>query len=335
MTRISLVYLIAKKSVVGEKFVICLTLICVNYKLLFNKNKKGKIILKNKKQKTYTPRENPFGGHEFKKSLGQNFLRDKNLLTSIVRDAGVSSSSVVLEVGAGAGTLTQELASVAGAVLSMEVDKSLEPTLRELESGYHNLRVWFSDALKTDESEIIKNIKDLAGDLDCGKIKVVANIPYYITTPLIFKFLKMDEVSSITIMVQKEVAERIVSSTSSGEYGSLSVMVNYYGKASIKRVVDKTMFYPVPKVDSAVLHIEKDENRDREMEHTLSVVVKQAFSARRKMLLNNLSEPFKISKPELEELFISCGLKPTVRAEELSVDNYLALSKKLVEYREK
>ena len=294
--------------------------------------------MKNKKREGYKPKENPFGGHEFKKSLGQNFLRDKNLLASIVRDAGVSSSSVVLEVGAGAGTLTREISIVAGAVVSMEVDRSLEPALRELESEQKNLKIWFSDALKTEDNEILNTIKEFISTKDTNfkvdKIKVVANIPYYITTPLIFKFLKMEEVSSITVMVQKEVAERIVSNTSSGEYGSLSVMVNYYGKASIKRVVDKTMFYPVPKVDSAVLHIEKDENRDRAIEPVLSQVVKTAFSARRKMLLNNLSDPFKISKPELEEMFLSLGLKPTVRAEELSIDNYLALSKKLVEYKQ-
>ena len=178
--------------------------------------------------------EKPFEGHEFKKSLGQNFIRDINLLKSIVCDAGVSTEDFVLEIGAGAGTLTKELALSARAVVSMEVDSSLEENLRNLEKEQENLRIWFSDGLKTDNNSILEKFKTEFGVVP-SSIKVVANIPYYITTPLIFKFLKFEQVSSLTLMIQKEVAERIVSKSSTGEYGSLSVMVNYFGEPKITR----------------------------------------------------------------------------------------------------
>lgn len=284
-----------------------------------------------RKQHANSFKNNPFSGHEFKKSLGQNFLRDKNLLQSIVRDAGVDKSSLVLEVGAGAGSLTQELAIFAGAVVSMEVDKSLEPQLRELETENSNLKIWFADALKTEGTEIEQTLVDFAktvsSDIDLNAIKVVANIPYYITTPLIFKFLKLDKVSSVTIMVQKEVAERVVSKTCSGEYGALSVMVNYYGTPSIKRTVGKTMFYPVPKVDSAVLHIDVNPAREKEIEEILSRVVKASFAKRRKTLVNNLSEEFLISKAQTTEIIENCGLKATARAEELDISQFINLAK--------
>ena len=289
--------------------------------------------MKDRNSKDVKIYKKPFANHEFKKSLGQNFLRDKNLLMSIVHDAGVTNESVVLEVGAGAGTLTREIASKAGAVLSMEVDKSLQNVLEELEREFLNLKVWFADALKTPSEDIICKLKTVAdsvsNNLYSEKIKVVANIPYYITTPLIFKFLNIEEVTSITIMVQKEVAERVVSHASKGEYGALSVMVNYYGEPSIKRIVSKVMFYPMPKVDSAVLHIEKKPNRDRGIQKILEVVVKSAFSARRKMLVNNISEAFNIEKPTIVEILNKINIKPTVRAEELTIDQYIQLSREL------
>lgn len=289
-----------------------------------------------KKQQTNNFKNNPFDGHEFKKSLGQNFLRDKNLLQSIVRDAGVNKSSLVLEVGAGAGALTCEIASFAGAVVSMEVDKSLEPRLREMEQSTPNLKIWFADALKTEsqiiEDKLIKFAKSVACEVNCNEIKVVANIPYYITTPLIFKFLKLDKVSSITIMVQKEVAERVVSKTSTGEYGALSVMVNYYGTPSIKRVVDKTMFYPVPKVDSAVLHIDVNRSREQGVEEILSRVVKASFAKRRKMLVNNLADEFGLDKSQIAQIMAECNLKPTARAEELDVTEFITLAKNFQTY---
>lgn len=270
----------------------------------------------------------PFLGHEFKKSLGQNFLRDKNLLKSIVRDGGVTEADVVVEVGAGAGTLTQEITTASKAVVSFEVDKSLEPTLRELEREHKNLKVVFKDALKTENDEIFNLLLDFAGE-GLESYKVVANIPYYITTPLIFKFLKDDRVSSITVMVQKEVAERIVSTNTEGEYGGISVLVHFYGTPEIKRIVKRDMFYPAPKVDSAVLNIEKRERVDRELAERLANVVKASFKTRRKMLINNLSNGLNVDKEKLLKIFGELGILPTARAEDLSPADFINLTQKL------
>ena len=282
--------------------------------------------------KTEKSSTRPFDGHEFKKSLGQNFIKDTNLLKSIVRDAGVKKNDFVLEIGAGAGTLTRELADSARGVLSMEVDSSLKENLRAIEEEKKNLSIWFSDGLKTENSDILNKFFEIFGEKP-EEIKVVANIPYYITTPLIFKFLRFEEVSTITIMVQKEVAERIVSRSSTGEYGALSVMVNYFGVPTIARRVDKTMFYPVPKVDSAVLKINKDKSRDKKIEPVLSEVVKRAFSMRRKTLVNNLDGLRGLTKADVQNMLLEMGKLSTVRAEELEIEDYLALSKKIEEKR--
>ena len=278
--------------------------------------------------------EKPFDGHEFKKSLGQNFIKDANLLRSIVRDAEVNENDFVLEIGAGAGTLTEELAKVSRFVLSMEVDHALEENLRALENNYNNLCVWFSDGLKTTNEEILQKFESEFGEKP-SSFKVVANIPYYITTPLIFKFLKFEEVQSISVMVQKEVAERVVSKSSTGEYGALSVMVNYYGEPKITRLVDKKMFYPVPKVDSAVLRILKNSNRDKDIENALTEIVRRAFSMRRKTLVNNLEGLNGLTKTEIASLLEEMGKLQTARAEELEITDFIILSKKIEENGQK
>ena len=287
-----------------------------------------------KENNGHTRAEKPFDGHEFKKSLGQNFIKDINLLKSIVRDAGVSENDFVLEIGAGAGTLTLELAKSAKYVISMEVDHSLEENLRGLEKDCSNLCVWFSDGLKTDNDEILNKFESVFGERP-KSIKVVANIPYYITTPLIFKFLKFDEVESVFVMVQKEVAERVVSRSSTGEYGALSVMVNYYGEPKIARLVDKKMFYPVPKVDSAVLGIIKNKNRDKQIEECLTEVVRRSFSMRRKTLVNNLDGLRGLSKIDISNIISDIGKKSTVRAEELEIEEFIILSQKIEEIGQK
>lgn len=274
--------------------------------------------------------QNPFSGHEFKKSLGQNFLRDTNLLKSIVRDAGVTDSDYVVEVGAGAGTLTRELADSAQKVLSFEVDRSLEPTLRELESNKLNLKIEFADALKTENTEILKLLENLAGN-KVESYKVVANIPYYITTPLIFKFLKDPKVTSITVMVQKEVAERIASGESDPEYGGISAIVQYYGETSIKRVVKRDMFYPAPKVDSAILSIVKKSGVDHDFGERLAKVIKVSFQNRRKQLANNLSTGLNIEKSVAIAILTELNISATIRAEELSVERFMQLTRKLDE----
>ena len=234
--------------------------------------------------------------HKFKKKFGQNFISDTNLLRAIVTDAGVNKDDEVLEIGAGAGTLTKELALSAKKVVSYEIDKDLQDIL--LSERPENVKYYFEDALAKKTSEIEKDF--LEG------YKVVANLPYYITTPLIFKFLEeSDRVESITIMVQKEVAERLVAPVGGKVYGILTVMANFYGKAEIKRIVKRTLFFPQPNVDSAIVRIDIDREKYKEIDkQKFSSFVRGAFAMRRKTLSNNLSASLGLSKEKLKE-FIS------------------------------
>ena len=191
--------------------------------------------------------------HKFKKQFGQNFISDVNLLKAIVSDAKVDKNDQVLEIGAGGGALTKWLSQVAEKVVSYEIDLSLESQLLSL--GLENVKFVFKDALKAPIEEIEK-------DFD-GGYKLVANLPYYITSPLIFKFLSQSsKVKSLTIMVQKEVAERIVAKAGSKDFGVLSLMCQFYSNPKITRNVGKQMFFPQPKVDSALVHLEIDKKGD-------------------------------------------------------------------------
>lgn len=270
-----------------------------------------------------------FGGHEFKKSLGQNFIKDKNLLSAIANDANITADDFVVEVGAGAGTLTEVLCDNAKFVLSYEIDTTLKTILSELESEYKNLKIEYADALKTSNEEILQTLESNAGE-KVDKYKLVANIPYYITTPLIFKFLKDEKVSSLTVMVQKEVAERIASSETSGDYGAISVIVHYLADVEIKRIVNKQMFYPVPKVDSAILQLTKKDGINLKEYEMLEKVVKSAFSNRRKVMVSNLSKDFHISKKTLVGALIELNINPLARAENLSVNDFIELTNKII-----
>lgn len=270
-----------------------------------------------------------FGGHEFKKSLGQNFIKDKNLLVAIANDANITADDFVVEVGAGAGTLTEVLCDNAKFVLSYEIDTSLKTILSELEGENKNLKIEYADALKTSNEEILQTIELNAGE-KVNEYKLVANIPYYITTPLIFKFLKDEKVSSLTVMVQKEVAERIASSETSGDYGAISVIVHYLADVEIKRIVNKQMFYPVPKVDSAILQLTKKGGVDLKEYAMLEKVVKSAFSNRRKVMVSNLSKDFHISKETLVGALTELNINPLARAENLSVNDFIELTNKII-----
>ncbi len=270
-----------------------------------------------------------FGGHEFKKSLGQNFIKDKNLLVAIANDANITADDFVVEVGAGAGTLTKVLCDNAKFVLSYEIDTSLKSILSELESENKNLKIEYADALKTSNEEILQTLESNAGE-KVDKYKLVANIPYYITTPLLFKFLKDEKVSSLTVMVQKEVAERIASSETSGDYGAISVIVHYLADVEIKRIVNKQMFYPVPKVDSAILQLTKKDSVNLKEYEMLEKVVKSAFSNRRKVMVSNLSKDFHISKETLVGALTELNINPLARAENLSVNDFIKLTNKII-----
>lgn len=255
--------------------------------------------------------------HKFKKQFGQNFLSDTNLLRAIVSDGEITKDDEVLEIGAGAGALTKILDEKAKKVVSYEIDTSLESELLSL--GLKNTKFVFDDALKLP-------IEKIEADFE-GEYKIVANLPYYITSPLIFKFLtQSDRAKSLTIMVQKEVAERIVARPGGKDYGVLSVMCQFYAEAKITRGVGRAMFYPMPKVDSAVVRLTRKPLPKGVDAQKFGTFVKKCFSMRRKTLANNLAGYCGHNKAEIENLLAGFDLK--IRPENLSLDQFLIIFKK-------
>ena len=259
----------------------------------------------------------------FNKALGQNFITDANLLDAIVADSGITPSDVVVEIGTGAGTLTRAIAKVAKKVYSFEVDRNLEAVLALSLQGVENAEVVFRDVLKMSDEQL----EAIVGK----KFKVVANLPYYITTPLAMRFIESTlEVESITIMVQKEVALRFVAKPNTPDYSAITLAIEMAGEAQITRNVSRTMFYPSPNVDSAVVRIDVDRNKlDGENVALLHKLVRSSFAMRRKTLANDLSVAFKIDKQTAAQIIVDAGFSPMVRGEALSLDDYKKLSKSL------
>ena len=259
----------------------------------------------------------------FNKALGQNFITDANLLDAIVADSGITPSDVVVEIGTGAGTLTRAIAKVAKKVYSFEVDRNLEAVLALSLQGVENAEVVFRDVLKMSDEQL----EAIVGK----KFKLVANLPYYITTPLAMRFIESTlEVESITIMVQKEVALRFVAKPNTPDYSAITLAIEMAGEAQITRNVSRTMFYPSPNVDSAVVRIDIDRNKlDGENVALLHKLVRSSFAMRRKTLANNLSVAFKIDKQTAAQIIGDAGFSPMVRGEALSLDDYKKLSKSL------
>ena len=257
----------------------------------------------------------------FNKALGQNFISDTNLLKGIVTDSGITPDDVVVEIGTGAGTLTRQIASVAKQVYSFEVDQNLIPVHELSLSGIDNLQVIFRDVLKMKDDEF----KSIIGE---GEFKVVANLPYYITTPLIMRFLESDlNVTSLTIMVQEEVGRRLVAKPNTADYSAITLAVLLRGEGTITRKVGRNMFYPAPNVDSAVVRIDVDKDKLAGENKTLiHKLVRSAFLMRRKTLVNNLNASFGLSKAEAAEKLIAAGLDERVRGEALSLEDYVNLS---------
>ena len=251
---------------------------------------------------------------EYKKKFGQNFLTDTNLLSAIARDSEIDDKVTVVEVGPGAGALTCEIAKVAKCVYAFEIDTDLKDVLDENLRNFANVEVIFRDFLKMPNSDL----KDIAGT----GFAVVANLPYYITSPLITKFLTCGlEPKSLTVMVQKEVGERIVATPGTKEYGVLSVMVQLCGKPEIKRIVGRQMFTPSPKVDSCIVHLNSIKTpKDYEK---IVEFVKGCFSSRRKTISNNLSRMF--DKDDVVEALSQAQIVPTTRAENLSAKEFVTL----------
>ena len=259
----------------------------------------------------------------FKKAYGQNFITDTNLLAAIVNDADITSEDVVVEVGPGAGTLTKEIAKKAKHVYAFEIDTSLKDVLDKTLDGFNNVDVVFKDIQAIKNCELI----DIIGTKD---FKVVANLPYYITTPIIMQFLEGDVIpKSITIMVQKEVADRLVAEAGSSEFGAITLAIKLYGDAKIKRIVSKKMFTPQPKVDSAIVNITINNKYDNVDKLKVKKLIKAAFSMRRKTLVNNICCNYIKDKEKVIETIKKLGFDEKIRGEELDIDSYIKLSEKL------
>lgn len=256
-------------------------------------------------------------GFHYNKALGQNFITDGNLLSAIVSDSGVDSGDTVVEIGTGAGTLTRAIAAKAKKVFSFELDKNLISVLDLSLKGLDNVEVIFKDVLKMTDGEL----KEIVG----GEFKVVANLPYYVTTPMIMRFLESGlDVKSITVMVQKEVADRFIATVGSKEYAAVSLAVQMRGEARVTRIVGRQMFFPMPNVDSAVVKIDVDKNKLHGVDlSALSRLVRISFAMRRKMLTNNLMSGYGLSRKKAIDVLLKADISPTVRGEALSLDQYV------------
>lgn len=264
-------------------------------------------------------------GFTFKKSLGQNFLTDENLLDSIAEAAGIGKSDTVVEIGCGAGTLTRALSKLAGRVYAYEIDRDLRPVLSETLAGCENTEVIFRDFSKENLGELYREI---------GEYTVVANLPYYVTTPIVTRLLEEGAgVRGVCVMVQQEVAERFAAKEDTPAYGAITAAIALRGTAKIVKKVGRNMFYPAPNVDSAVVKIDFTENalpvKDKDMYRK---TVRCAFLNRRKTLENNLMKSFSLSRETAAEILNRAGVEEKARGETLSPKRLAALSDILCEY---
>ena len=261
---------------------------------------------------------------QFKKQFGQNFISDGNLLKSIVDASGIDEHTTVVEVGCGAGTLTRALAERAKKVYAFDIDRDLQPVLAETLAGLENVEVIFRDFNKINLREFEEEI---------GEYTVVANLPYYITTPLVMKFLEeSDKVQGVSIMVQEEVAERFCAKENTAEYGSITAAIALKGEAKIVKRVSRNMFYPRPNVDSAVVKIDFQRGRIAvKDEKAYRQTVKCAFLNRRKTLENNLVNFFSISRERAKDALSAAGVDEKARGETLSPTRLALLADVLVD----
>ncbi len=260
--------------------------------------------------------ENGFG---FKKKFGQNFITDKNLLASIVAQSGAERDDTVLEIGCGAGTLTRAIAERVNRVFAFEVDKTLQPVLETTLSGLDNVQVVFKDFLKVNLPELEKEI---------GEYSVIANLPYYVTTPLITKLLEEGKTcKSLTVMVQEEVALRLCARENTPDYGAITAAIALSASAEIIKKVPRTMFIPRPNVDSAVVKLTIQRGRIAVSDEQLyKKVVHAAFASRRKTLENNLVNTFGFSREVAQKILSSCNVDLRARGETLSPEQFASLT---------
>lgn len=264
-------------------------------------------------------------GFSFSKSLGQNFLIDKNILNKIIEFSHISEKINVLEIGPGAGTLTYELCKRAKKVVSVEIDKNLETVLNEVMCEFENFKLIMNDIMEVDLKELTEN--EFSGE----EFIVVANLPYYITTPIVMKFLEDNlPVKSLTLMIQKEVASRMTASAGGKEYGALSVAVQFYSKPEIICTAPPHCFFPQPKVTSTVIGLSVYENppympKNKEFFFKL---IKSLFSQRRKTLVNSLSKSPYISlkKDDIIEALNNMNIETNIRGEKLKINQLVEFS---------
>lgn len=266
----------------------------------------------------------------FQKKFGQNFLIDGNILDKIIDSADITKQDCVLEIGPGIGTMTQRLAKEAGEVIAVEIDRNLIPILHDTLAAYDNVTIINEDILKVD-------INRLAQEHNGGRpIKVVANLPYYITTPIIMAlFEKHVPLQSVTIMVQKEVADRMRVGPGTKDYGALSLAVQYYARPEIITNVPAACFMPRPNVDSTVIRLTRYEKPPVEVrdEERLFAIIRASFNQRRKTLANGLANAggLGVSRAQVEEALMEMGLPSTTRGETLTLERFAELTNRLTE----
>jgi 16S rRNA (adenine1518-N6/adenine1519-N6)-dimethyltransferase len=269
-------------------------------------------------------------GFSFKKSLGQNFLIDTNILKRIVELAQINDTTGAIEIGPGIGALTEQLARASKKVVAFEIDQRLLPILNETLSPYPNVKVIHKDVLEADIQEVLD--QDFQA---IDNVMVVANLPYYVTTPIIMKLLEERlPIRGIVVMLQKEVADRMTAKPGTKAYGSLSIAVQYYTEAETVMIVPKTVFVPQPNVDSAVIRLMKRERPAVLVgdEQFFFQVTRSSFAQRRKTLLNNLTSQLPDGKEKKEEILQALeasGIEPSRRGETLSLEEFGRLSDEL------
>lgn len=257
------------------------------------------------------------------KSLGQNFLINEEIITNTIKNAEISKNDLVIEIGPGLGTLTNEIAKEAGRVICVELDKRMVKILEERFLLFDNVKIVNDDILKIDLDKIIEENK-------IGKTKIVANLPYYITTPIIMKLLEgKANFHSITVMVQKEVADRLCAKTGTREAGAITYAVEYYSKATKLFTVPNTSFIPEPNVESAVINLEvlKERNNKVQDEEKLFKIIKYAFMQRRKTLINALQNVEVCQgKEKIREVLNKLGIDERIRGEALTLEQFIEIS---------
>lgn len=273
-------------------------------------------------------------GIKMTKSLGQNFLNDATVVSEIVDCAEITKDDMVIEVGPGVGSMTTELGERAGKVVAVEIDKHLLEALKFTLAPYPNVTVVNNDILETDIKALINEYGNKEDGTKFENVKAVANLPYYITTPIVMKFLEDNPgIKSMVFMVQKEVAERMVAKPGKKDYGALSIAVQFYSKARIMMEVPPHCFIPQPEVYSSIVRLDIYQKPEYDVKNKkiFFKLVKAAFEQRRKTLTNAIfnTSGFQLSKEELGEIFASIGLDEKVRGEALSIPQFVTLSNEI------